>query len=211
MSGLPRAMLRPAAAIRPASRLGRIWLISAEMGLASFSAGVALPPPKRSASRAEMKDQLTASTMPLAASARRAVRSRRWRAERTGFATAWRRGRATDFTSESPCTRTTSSTRSASPSTSGRHDGTETESFAPASDTPKPSAERIVTASDFGSESPVSFSIRAGSNSIPFFVSGTLPATTTLDGSPPHMPMIIFVASSRPGRTNSGSTPRSKR
>ena len=49
---------------------------SAAIGLASASA--ALPPPNNSASRLEMNDQVTASVMPRAASARLASRVRSW-------------------------------------------------------------------------------------------------------------------------------------
>ncbi len=60
-----------AAATRPGSRLGRMSERSAAIGLASASS--ALPPPNNSACGLEMNDQVTASTMPRAASARLAL------------------------------------------------------------------------------------------------------------------------------------------
>ena len=58
---------------------------SAAIGLASASRGA--PPPKCSASSLLMKDQVTASTMPRAASARRASDTRFCARVSTGFST----------------------------------------------------------------------------------------------------------------------------
>ena len=63
---------------------------SAAIGLASASA--ALPPPNNSASRLEMNDQVTASVMPRAASARLASRVRSWMAVSTGLRASAPRG-----------------------------------------------------------------------------------------------------------------------
>ena len=60
----------------PGIRLGRMSERSAAIGLASASSG--LPPPKSSACGLETNDQVTASTMPRAASARLALRVRIW-------------------------------------------------------------------------------------------------------------------------------------
>ena len=59
--------------------------MSAAIGLASASAGS--PPPKVSAALREMKDQVTASTSPRAASARLARRVRVWIGVSTGLPT----------------------------------------------------------------------------------------------------------------------------
>ena len=56
---------------------------SAAIGLASASSG--LPPPNSSACGLEMNDQVTASTMPRAASARLALRVRTWIGVSTGL------------------------------------------------------------------------------------------------------------------------------
>ena len=95
---------------------------SAAIGLASASSG--LPPPNSSACGFEMNDQVTASTMPRAASARLALRVRIWIGVSTGLRGASPRSNGVDGTRSTPTMRTTSSTMSALPSTSrppGRH------------------------------------------------------------------------------------------
>ena len=84
------------------------------------------------------------STSPRAARARFAVRVRFWINVRTGGATVGgSRGNGTASTRSRPAIRTISSTRSALPSTSGRHDGTATFTRSPEPDTQKPSSCRI--------------------------------------------------------------------
>ena len=97
---------------------------SAAIGLASASSG--LPPPNNSASRFDTNDQVTASTMARAASARLALRVRFWIGVSTALRALLPRGNGVDGTWSTPTMRTSSSTISARPCTSGRHDGTAT-------------------------------------------------------------------------------------
>ena len=87
--------------------------MSLEIGLASFKPG--LPPPNAVASVSLMKDQVMASSAPLAASARRALRTISWRAVRTGRAIPCGRLNGSGVILSSPTMRMTSSTRSAAP------------------------------------------------------------------------------------------------
>ena len=82
-SAKPRSPLACTDAIRPGSRLGRMSERSAAIGLASASS--LLPPPNNSAAGFVMNDQVTASTMPRAASARLARRVRSWIGVSTGL------------------------------------------------------------------------------------------------------------------------------
>lgn len=100
---------------------GRMSDMSDAIGFSSFSAGA--PPPKSVACAAGMKDQVTASSMPRAASAA-ARRERICSVVRIFWLTSPRRGRGCALISLMPWMRMTSSTRSALPSTSGRQDGT---------------------------------------------------------------------------------------
>ena len=120
----PRAKLAFAAAIRPGSRLGRMSERSAAMGLASASSGA--PPPKISACALATKDHVTASTMPRAASARRAARTRFCNRVSTGPEMADSRSSGTGAMRSRPARRMISSTRSALPSMSGRQLGART-------------------------------------------------------------------------------------
>ena len=86
-----------------------------------------------------MNDQVTASTMPRAASARLALRVRIWIGVSTGLRGASPRGNGVAGTRSTPMMRTTSSTMSALPCTSGRHDGTATLTRSPWPATKKPS------------------------------------------------------------------------
>jgi len=95
---------------------------SAAIGLASASAES--PPPNSSASRCEMNDQVTASSMPRDASARLALPVRTCAGVSTGLGSVSPRSNGVAGTRSTPRMRTTSSTTSALPSTSGRHDGT---------------------------------------------------------------------------------------
>ncbi len=95
---------------------------SAAIGLASASS--ALPPPNSSACGFETNDQVTASTMPRVASARLALRVRSCIGVRTGLRAVSPRSNGVDGTRSTPTMRTISSTMSALPCTSGRHDGT---------------------------------------------------------------------------------------
>ena len=135
-------------------RLGRMSDSSAAIGLASASS--ALPPPNSSASRFETNDQVTASIRPRAASARLALRVRFWIGVSTGLRASAPRGNGVDGTWSTPTMRTSSSTMSARPCTSGRQDGTATftRSLWPAAKKPSFSSTRRTSAS--GSFRPAS-------------------------------------------------------
>ncbi len=209
----PRAALRPAAATRPGSRLGRMSDRSAAIGLASGSAG--RPSPNSSASLRETKDQVTASTRPEAASARLAWRVRRCSGVRMACATpSPSGGSGLGSTRSTPAMRTTSSTRSAVPATSGRNEGTRTNSVvaSPASRaSSKPSASRILAISAGSSVRPVRRATSLSGKAMRTSGSGTAPASVTAEAVPPQWASTIAVARSRPGRVPAGSMPRSKR
>ena len=125
---------------------------SAAIGLASASSG--LPPPNNSACGLEMNDQVTASTRLRAASARLALRVRIWIGVSTGLRGASPRGNGVDGTRSTPTMRTISSTISALPWTSGRHDGTATFTRSPWPATKKPSRSSTRRISGSGTVEP---------------------------------------------------------
>ena len=170
---------------------------SAAIGLASASS--ALPPPNNSASRCDTNDQVTASVMPRAASARLALRVRFWIGVSTGLRACSPRGNGVDGTRSTPTMRTTSSTMSARPCTSGRHDGTATFIFSPWPAAKKPSFSSTRRTSFNGTFSPASRgnSLSGKSMTVSFGVGS--PATTISEASPPQKSSTICVASSRPG------------
>ncbi|MNX90382.1 hypothetical protein D3C86_1224280 [compost metagenome] len=127
--------------------------ISAAMGLASFRAGE--PPPKSFACASGMKDQVTASSMPRLASARRAVRVRICSVVRIRPLTAPKLSSGSGLILSTPWMRMTSSTRSALPSTSGRQEGTVTETRSPVPSTPKPRPLRMARLSCEETSRPV--------------------------------------------------------
>ena len=86
-----------------------------------------------------MNDQVTASIRPRAASARLALRVRTCSGVSTGLRGASPRSNGVDGMRSTPTMRTTSSTMSALPSMSGRHDGTATFTRSPCPATKKPS------------------------------------------------------------------------
>ena len=208
-SVVPRSAFFWAAATRPGIRLGRMSERSAAIGLASASSG--LPPPNSSACGFAMNDHVTASSIPRAASARLPLRVRSWIGVSTGLRGASPRPNGVDGTRSTPTMRTTSSTMSALPSTSARHDGTAIFTLlpVPAAKKPRWPSTRLT------SVRPTSRPARRGSSSSgkSMMRSGAsaLPATVTCDGSPPQKSITIAVASSRPGSMKAGSTPRSKR
>ena len=157
---------------------------SAAIGLANAKAG--LPPPNSSASRLPTNDQVTASTMARAASARLALRVRFWIGVSTGLRACSPRGNGVEGTWSTPTMRTNSSTMSARPCTSGRHDGTAifTRSLWPAAKKPSFSSTRRMSAS--GSLKPASRcnSFMGKSTMVSFGVGS--PATTISDGVPPQ-------------------------
>ena len=179
------------------------------IGLASASAG--WPPPNNSACGFEMNDQVTASTMPRAASARLALRVRFW----IGVSTAWcdspSRGNGVEGTRSTPTMRTISSTMSALPATSGRHDGGAIFRSVPVPATWKPRCTSTRLSSGNATSMPASrASSPTGKSNITS--RGVIsPASTVSDGVPPARSITMRVAKSRPGSVNSGSTPRSKR
>ncbi len=182
---------------------------SAAIGLASASSF--WPPPNNSASRLETNDQVTASVKPRAASARLALRVRFWIAVSTGLRALSPRGNGVDGTRSTPAMRTISSTMSARPCTSGRHDGTATFTFSAGPAVKKPSFSRVRRTSAKGSLRPDSRGNSLKGKSITTSFGVGSPATIVSDGSPPVSSMTICVASSRPGSMKLGSTPRSKR
>jgi hypothetical protein len=157
-SDRPRASLRDAASIRLGRIEGRIVSSVASIELSSRTS--AAPPPKRSAFFSGRKDQVTASFMPRAASARRACGVRRCSGSRTGRDMVDAGGSEVVGILSKPNTRVTSSTRSASPTMSGRHDGTEAVQ-GPLPSTPKPSLVRMEAVSAEETSMPVSVCTRS--------------------------------------------------
>ena len=159
-----------------------------------------------------MNDQVTASVSPRAASARLALRVRSWMGVSTGLRAKSPRGNGAGATLSTPTMRTSSSTMSARPCTSGRHDGTATFMRSPEPAAKKPSFSSTRRTSGSGSFRPASrgSSLRGKSMAFSAFGAGS-PATTISEGSPPQKSSTICVASSRPGTMKLGSTPRSKR
>ena len=184
---------------------------SALIGFASTSASP--PPPKSAAWRRGMKDQVTASNMPRAASVRRTAPSRRRSGVSAGRVPACAgRARESAGMRSKPAIRSTSSTRSASPSTSPRQGGgcTATRSASPSSQ-PKPNAVRMPSASARSPSMPPSARTLEGRKAISRRQAGAVPATTTSLGSPPQSSITRRVMSSMPGPAKAGSRPRSKR
>ena len=101
-----------------------------------------------------MNDQVTASTRLRAASARLALRVRNWIGVSTGLRGASPRSNGVGGTRSTPRMRTTSSTTSALPCTSGRHDGTATFTRSPWPATKKPSRSSTRRISGSGTASP---------------------------------------------------------
>ncbi len=183
---------------------------SAAIGLASASA--ACPPPNSSASRFDTNDQVTASVSPRAASARLALRVRFWIGVSTALRACSPRGNGVDGTRSTPTMRTISSTMSARPCTSGRHDGTATFTLLALADGEE--AELFQHAAHIGQRQleagqAAGNSVSGKSMTVSFGVGS--PATTISDGVPPQNSSTICVASSSPGSMKAGSTPRSKR
>ena len=99
----------------------------------------------------------------------------------------------------------------AGPWTSGRQLGAVTSTARPLPATSKPSADRILRLSPSAMARPDRRGMRAKSKEKVERPAGGSPATRALEGLPPASFTIVSVARSSPGRTNSGSTPRSKR
>ena len=127
---------------------------SAAIGLASASSG--RPPPNSSACGFAMNDHVTASTMPRAASARRARRVRDCSGVSTGLRASSPRSNGVIGTLSTPTMRTISSTMSALPWTSVRHDGTAIFTTGPVPAIMKPSRCRMPRASGSGTSMPAS-------------------------------------------------------
>ena len=182
---------------------------SAAIGLASASS--ACPPPNSSACALPMNDHVTASTMPRAASARLALRLRTCSDVRIGLRASSPRGNGVNGTLSTPTMRTTSSTMSALPSMSLRHDGIATFTVSPAPATKKPrwSSTRFISGS--GTSRPERRFTSATGNSMMRSSACAEPATVISDGVPPQKSSTICVACSSPGTMKFGSTPRSKR
>ena len=169
------------------------------------------PPPNNWACALAMNDHVTASVRPRAASARLALRVRTWAVVSTGLRGASPRSSGADGTRSTPMIRTTSSTISAVPSMSGRHDGTATFTRSPWPATKKPRCPSTRRTSVRGTSRPVRRLISLRGKSMTRSSACGLPETVTSDGVPPTRSSTIWVASSRPGTMKAGSTPRSKR
>ncbi len=79
------------------------------------------------------------------------------------------------------------------------------------SSTVKPSSARISACSARPISMPTRLATREGRSGYVRAVSGTAPAITTRDGSPPQMSRIMAVPRSTPAGVKAGSTPRSNR
>ena len=156
-----------------------------------------------------MNDQVTASTRPRAASTRRTRRTRDCISVSTGRATPASRGIGVAGTWSTPTSRTTSSTRSTGTEMSGRQDGGAALSFGGAPFSSIPSAVSSFLISPPLRSRPLSRLTSFGSKAKGALGFGGLPAISALLASPPQMSSTMRVASSRPGTTKSGSTPRS--
>ena len=179
------------------------------IGLASASS--LFPPPNSSAAALEMNDQVTASIMPRAASARLARRVRSWIGVSTALRGASPRSNGVIGTLSTPTMRTISSTISALPCTSVRQDGIATFITGPLPAMTKPRRLRMPRISGSGTSMPASRFTSVSGKSITRSSPYGLPTTTFSDGVPPQISITIRVAISRPGTMKAGSTPRSKR
>ena len=112
---------------------------------------------------------------------------------------------------ESEVTRAISSTKSASPPMSGRQGGGEAEMVPSATTGVNPSSLRMRTCSGTSTFIPINSSTRPVRSEMWRLSGITSPSHSTSDASPPQISRIIRVASSRPSRANSGSTPLSNR
>ena len=130
-----------------------------------------------------MNDQVTASTKPRAASTRRVSLWRSCASVSTGFATPAARVIGVAGTLSTPTSRTTSSTRSAGPVMSGRHEGGAALSAFPLPSSPTPSAVRSCLISRGSRSSPLKRLTSPRSNLNGRFAFGGLPAMMTLLGS----------------------------
>ena len=125
-----------------------------------------MPPPNNSAAGLAMNDQVTASTMPRAASARLARRVRSWIGVSTGLRGASPRSNGVIGTLSTPTMRTISSTMSALPCTSVRQDGTATFTTGPLPAIMKPRWLRMRRISGSGTSMPASRFTSASGKSI---------------------------------------------
>ena len=158
-----------------------------------------------------MNDQVTASTMPRAASARLARRVRFCIAVSTGLRASSPRSNGVIGTLSTPTMRTISSTMSALPCTSVRQEGIATFTTGPLPATMKPRWPRMRRISASGTSIPARRLTSLSGKSMMRSSPKALPTTTFSDGVPPQSSMTSFVASSSPGTMKAGSTPRSNR
>ena len=158
-----------------------------------------------------MNDHVTASTMPRAASARLARRVRSWIGVEDRLARRSPRSNGVIGTLSTPKMRTISSTMSALPCTSDRHDGTATFTTGPLPATMKPRWLRMSFISGNGTSMPARRLTSVSGKSITRSSPKALPTTTFSEGTPPQISITSRVAISSPGTMKAGSTPRSKR
>ena len=198
------------AAIRPGSRLGRMSERSAAIGLASASS--ALPPPNSSACGLAMNDQVTASTMPRAASARLALRVRICTAVRIGLralraAVERRRRHAVDADDAHHLFDDVGLAVHVRPPRRHR----DLHGLVLPGDQEAEPVEHAAHLRERHVEAAEALQLRrAGNRSTSSGTCGS-PATVISDGVPPQRSSTICVASSSPGTRKAGSTPRSKR
>ena len=185
--------------------------ISSLIGFATTHNSPCSPTVKASASVAPMKLHVIASSSPRAAAARRTRRSARCAGVAVGLATPASRGSGVARTRSNPAIRATSSTRSASPSISGRQLG----GITPSPSRSNPRAARIAKLSLSANSSPANPATRSGRNDsvrgATIAAQSLLVAVTGALTSPPHSSTIIAEASMLIASSSAGSTPRSNR
>ncbi len=202
----------PAAAMRLGRSEGRMSESSDEIGLASLQR-LRWPPPKSFACASGRNDQVTASLRPRAASVRRAATMRFCSGLSTGLATAAGRGIACEAAHcRARQMRQTSSTRSASPCTSGRQDGTAAEQARPASRSRRSRARsECASARASGTSMPPKAFTRSCAGDSCALCRAPRPAMTSSEARRRRDRGSCGVAISTPVWVKAGSMPRSKR
>ena len=158
-----------------------------------------------------MNDHVTASSMPRDRKRARSLSPAHLEGVRTGLRGASPRSNGVAGIRSTPMMRTTSSTMSALPWMSRRHDGTAIRRFRSCTTTENPSRPSTCTISAGSRSRPASRATSVRGKSMLRSGTFTLPATVISEASPPHISSTICVASSSPGSIKAGSTPRSNR
>ena len=185
---------------------------SAAIGLASASSG--LPPPNSSACGLAMNDQVTASTMPRAASARLALRVRTCSGVSTGLrgVVAARRTASAACGRRRRCARPPRRCRPC-PRRPARHDGTATFTVSPVAGDEEAEMVEDRAASRRAARRgrPAASPRRAGKSMTRFGGFGFAGDRDLRRRAAAEIEHHAAVASSSPGTMKAGSTPRSKR